>query len=71
MTATQLPLLLPGWEREPCGDAERERAFLDLHGPGHRRHATVLWDHARSAARRDVAWGRPVHTVVLAGGCWL
>lgn len=60
MTASQPPLFLPGWERESCGDAdERERAFLDLHGPQPRR---------RRLTRRDLKWLADFETVVVVGG---
>ena len=73
MTARQPPLFLPGRDLESCGDAD-ERAFVDVHGPQRRSpwrvHNGPMGDLGRSAARPDVATGRRIHTVTVAGG-WL
>lgn len=59
MTATLPPLFLPGWEQEPCGDAdERERAFVDVHGPQPVR---------RRLTRRDLKWLGAFETVDVVG----
>lgn len=58
MTAHQPPLFLPGWEQEPCGDAD-ERAFVDLHGPQPRR---------RRLSARDLKALNDTETVEVVGG---
>jgi hypothetical protein len=62
VTAHQPPLFLPGWDLEPCADAardaERERAFLDLHGPQPVR---------RRLTKRELKWLGDFETVHVVG----
>lgn len=59
MTAVQPPLFLPGWEREPCADAD-ERAHVDLHGPQRVRRTRLT--------ERDIKWLNDFETVDVVGG---
>lgn len=69
MTASQPSLFLPGWQEE-CGDPDPVMPPVERRRPPWRLHNGPLFDHGRSAARPDVATGRRVHTVNVAGG-WL
>jgi hypothetical protein len=58
VTAHQPPLFPPGWDLEPCGDAD-ERAVVDLHGPQPVR---------RRLTARDLKWLGDFETVDVKGG---
>jgi len=70
VTAHRLPLFPPGWEQEDR-DAERERAFVDLHGPQleRRLHDSPLWEYGRSYAHPDIQYWRDIEDVPV--GRWL
>lgn len=67
MTAVQPPLWREGWERESCGEADPVLPLGERRRSPWRIHNGPLFDHGRSAARADVAVGRRVHTIVVAG----
>lgn len=68
MTAVQPPLFAPGWDLEPCADAD-EQAFVDLHGPqpGPSPVGTPLWEYGRSFARPDIEYWRDIADINTGG----
>lgn len=69
MIAAQLPLFAPGWEVEPCADADDPPARRRLRA-ARARCMGPRWDYGRSAARSDALGAQPVHTVTVRGE-WL
>jgi hypothetical protein len=74
VTPVRESLFEPGWDRDPDDD-ERERAFVDVHGPQRPVQpapegptTAPLSEFGRSAARRRTVYGPYLNVLTVKGG---